>query len=162
VGPVRPEDLDLDLNLLDLEPGDYEVPCCDGVAAGVACTCWSTVYDAVQEDIQEGPNELRATMCGDCACRPDSPERLADELGIETGAGSSSWWGMPRVERFYCHDGMRLRLGDTHDQTEAFEPAGTDGDYRPRIYNGRPYQASGEPAKLCAGWWRMFGSRRSP
>ena len=43
------------------------------------CTCWEPVYDLEQEE----PNLVavpatRTTMCDDCACRPDSPERSGD------------------------------------------------------------------------------------
>lgn len=137
--------------------------CCPGrITTGPAgCTCWQPVYDRDQT----GPD--RATvialtcgeitpdeqdgMCGDCAYRPNSPEKQSqsshagDATELERLAASG--------EKFFCHTGFRVPTAWEH-------PAGMripadpnrDGDYQPLILLGIPYRADGRPGLLCAGW----------
>lgn len=142
----------------DLPPPDPDVPCCSAAAIYGTCTCWRPVLvpDDTGSDLQAGPHPIRATMCGDCAYRPDSPERR------EAG-------GDPPVVNartpFFCHDGFPRAVGYNHPdlpgvsiRADAFESL--SGDYQPRMVNGRPYQADGAPGVLCAGWAAFTAARK--
>lgn len=138
--------------------------CCPGrLRDGPAgCTCWQPIYDRDQTDPpsahvlaswleEEVATEVRAGMCGDCAYRPNSPEKQSqashagDAAELERLAASG--------EKFFCHDGFRRPVAWQH-------PAGMripadprrDGDYQPLIIFGVPYRADGQPGLLCAGW----------
>lgn len=124
----------------------------------LACTCWRPVYDRDQSDpdpkavvgLALGEVELpqRPLMCGDCAYRPDSPERTGD---AQYNSSPGELDRLARAERFFCHDGMRKPVAWRH-------PCGlriatvSDGDYQPPIVEGVPYRADGRPGLLCAGW----------
>ena len=122
--------------------------CCDAVAYRglAACTCWEPVYDVDQTP--PDTTTLAGAMpakCGDCAFRPDSPERadpfLAEEL-----------YSLPdRGDPFWCHDGMRQPARWRH-RTVDVEVPGDPADWQPPIVHGIPYRADGHAADLCAGW----------
>lgn len=120
----------------------------DGPAS---CTCWEVVFDSdqvvVETPVALGDIEPWPDMCGDCAYRPDSPERNGDErydhgeLLDELPDGEVPFW---------CHRGMRKVKEWRH-------PLGiviaADGDYYvPVQADGVPYQTDGSPARQCAGW----------
>lgn len=133
--------------------------CCIGAAMGGPsdCTCWTPEYDLDQGDPDEQSIRLlaagiqpvtRRIMCGDCAYRPDSPERSGDEtyqgdpefLADLAGTG----------DRFWCHQGMRCVVRWVHPSGAVH--AGHPGAYAPPIVNAVPYRADGSPGELCAGW----------
>lgn len=132
------------------------VPCCDGAAARAHCTCWEPLFNARQERAQVGPVGIRPSCCGDCAFRPDSPERLAHENDEDADVLlRSTWEGTQNLVRagtpFYCHQGMRQHVGDLHPDGR-LRDAGPH-DYVPGKRNdGVPIQADGQPALVCAGW----------
>lgn len=125
--------------------------CCQSAAMSgspESCTCWVPVYAEDQADIRppERPEDLtaRPSMCGDCAFRPDSPERAepwtAEALYDSARAGTPFW----------CHDGMRRPLRWQHPDGRVVD--GSPHDWQPPIVGGVPYRADGRPALLCAGW----------
>lgn len=127
--------------------------CCMGAAVygPNGCTCWVRVHDLDQAppDTSIAPTS-RPTMCGDCAFRPDSPERTgaenaahdADDLDILV-QGDAQFW---------CHQGMRLVTAQRHPSGAVKEqPAGERLAYDPPIVDGVPYKADGTPGDLCAG-----------
>lgn len=134
--------------------------CCpDATRDGpAACTCWRPVFDRDQADpdlkavvgLALGEFDLpqRPLMCGDCAYRPDSPERTGN---AQYNSSPGELDRLARAEKFFCHDGMRKPVAWRH-------PAGmrisavSDGDYQPPIVEGVPYRADGRPGLLCAGW----------
>lgn len=134
--------------------------CCSGAAMFGAdhCTCWEAVYDLDQAPLDVNAVRLLAAgvqpntrdrMCGDCAYRPGSPERLGDqehagdpELLEELAACGEPFW---------CHGGMRRRAGWVHPPTGT-RIAGHPADYDPPRVAGVPWRADGTPGELCAGW----------
>jgi hypothetical protein len=125
--------------------------CCAGAAerGREFCTCWETVYDRDQAEVQPGFPTVRAGgMCSDCAYRPGSPEKDADPEYGGDPATLEAWAevGAP----FHCHDGMRRRVELRHP-AGAVVP-GHPADYDPPIQAGVPYRADGQPGYLCAGW----------
>jgi hypothetical protein len=127
-----------------LAPVDYQERyrwCCAGAAewGPGRCTCWDPVYDLEQAEprTDEVP-ETRSQMCGDCAYRPDSPERQADPYGMI---------GLPN---FWCHRGMRRPKEWRHPdgRVRRADPA----NYQPPIVDGVAYRADGHPAARCGGW----------
>lgn len=144
--------------------GAVELPdtgkvCCWGVVndGPAGCLCWDPVHDLDQQPPDPQAVRLLAAglepstrdgMCGDCAYRPESPEKTGDptyrgdpeflELIAENG------------HRFWCHDGMRRTLRLVHPS--GMEIDGHPGAYDPPIIDGIPYRADGRPAALCAGW----------
>lgn len=115
--------------------------CCAGAAVRGArsCTCWRPVYDLQQQrlDLSIVP-ETRSAMCGDCAYRPDSPERGSDPNALVD------------VEVFWCHRGIRRPVKWRHP--DGRERDADAGDYRPPIHDAVPYRADGRPAARCGGW----------
>lgn len=137
---------------LMLFEGDGGIPCCPGSAehGPASCTCWEPIYSDPQNLPQAGPAAVMPAPCGDCAYRADSPERNggapvrhdAEQLEELVADG----------EPFYCHTGMRQVVAWEHPVGVRVEVRPADVDYRPPIVRGRPYQASGAPGLLCAGW----------
>ena len=124
--------------------------CClgEGIKGPEWCNCWEPVYDLEQQPLTppgDGEMQPRADLCGDCAYRPDSPER-ADPWMAETLLSLPSTGGM-----FFCHEGIRRpRLWRHPDGREI---AGSPQDYQPPFDEvGRPYRADGRVAQICAGW----------
>lgn len=135
--------------------------CCPGAKdkGPTACTCWQPVYDLPQTDpppetiaalaLGETEPDVRPRMCGDCAYRPDSPEKTGtgeaqcDAATLELLADTG--------ERFWCHDGMRKPKAWRHPAGIRI-PAPDTFDYQPPIVLGVPYRADGQPALLCSGW----------
>lgn len=131
-----------------------EDPCCAGRAleGPRGCECWVEVFrPAGQAEVAEGLPQVPAPveMCHDCAYRGDSPEKRG-EAGY---AGNAEL--LERLaaegEPFYCHQGIRLRIGWVHPASGRwFAPP--KGDYCPPIRGAVPYRADGSPAVLCSGW----------
>jgi len=133
-------------------PEDEHRVCCLGAVMRDRCTCWVTEHDREQAKPRPGPVQVQPRMCGDCACRPGSVEETdPDSMASSVqGVQSLAEQGAP----FYCHQGMRQRTGKVHPDGERIEfdgPRPAD-NYDPPIHDGVPYQASGEPALICAGW----------
>lgn len=136
--------------------------CCDGARRGSAatCTCWVPEYDLSQTDpaletivglvLGDIAPDARDRMCGDCAYRPESPERngkamACDAAQLEQLAADGT--------RFWCHDGMRKPIAWRHPKGMRIAAVSqADGDYQPPIVDGIPYRADGRPGLLCAGW----------
>lgn len=134
--------------------------CCIGSAmrGPSGCTCWKRVFDREQAEPDPQDVELlrmgvepntRGRMCGDCAYRPDSPEKS----GEEGYAGSADTLDDMAMEgrRFFCHDGMRRVVEWVHGPTGVRHPA-YPGEYAPPVVDDVPFQADGTAAILCAGW----------
>lgn len=125
--------------------------CCYGAAVydGERCTCWEPeIEPEPTQEVQEGPMAVNTRRCGDCAYRPDSPERQA--MGGDF---------MPYVPDgvFTCHVGMPKAVRFRHPPTGVVVevPEGTaNDDYRPVTRGDRAWQADGRPAVVCAGWAR--------
>lgn len=135
--------------------------CCYGAVQDgpSGCTCWVPVFNADQVPPDEEtrallevgiePSVRPGGMCGDCAYRPDSPER----------SGHPDYQGSPAEleryaamgHRFWCHDGLLTVVEWEHQPSGTRIPAGP-ATYTPPIRDGVPYQASGEAGYLCAGW----------
>lgn len=133
--------------------------CCEGVAfAGPEwCTCWVEVYDLDQTAPDPATVRLleagiepvtRSRMCGDCAYRPESPERSEDPT--YKGGGEFLDELAATGDRFWCHQDMRRPRVLRHPS--GMEIPGHPAAYRPPIVNGIPYRADGQPGELCAGW----------
>lgn len=126
-----------------LFPVDYQDRyrwCCYAAAEDgpAACTCWEPIYDAEQaEPRTDVVPETRSQMCGDCAYRPDSPERAGDP-----------YFGLA-LTNFWCHRGIRRpRWRHPDGRVRPGDPA----DYQPPVIDGVPYRADGLPAARCGGW----------
>ena len=127
--------------------------CCIGSAirGPQYCTCWTAEYDLEQAGLRPGKPGRRAELCGDCAYKPGSPERLGDDR--YTGDGEFLDRIVEDGESFFCHQGIRRAVRLVHpsgDVVELFKDP--PGDYRPPIVDDIPYKADGSPADLCAGW----------
>lgn len=134
------------------EPEEF-VPCCYGSAEdGLrGCICWEPIYDSEQASKQEGPMELAAKCCHDCAYRQGSPERERGESEhLERVAANER-------QVFLCHQGVRRLVAWRHPIIGDL-PAGP-GDYRPPNGDGRIWRADGTPGVLCAGWGALGGRR---
>ncbi|WP_367139255.1 hypothetical protein [Saccharothrix sp. HUAS TT1] len=142
-----------------IELPDTGQTCCWGVVndGPAGCTCWDPVHDLDQQPpdpqavalLAAGlPPATRDGMCGDCAYRPDSPEKNSDP----TYRGDPEF--LERIahdgDRFWCHDGMRRTVRLRHPS--GMEIDAHPGAYDPPIVDGVPYRADGQPARLCAGW----------
>lgn len=126
--------------------------CCDSASYNglPACTCWIPEFDTDQAEPvpPTSPADLtvRTRMCGDCAYRPDSPERAdgyTAELLLELPG---------RGEPFYCHDGIRRPVAWRHPALPGVVIPGSPADYQPPMIGGLPFRTNGRPAALCAGW----------
>ncbi|RYZ28206.1 MAG: hypothetical protein EOP01_06790, partial [Propionibacteriaceae bacterium] len=89
-------------DLTDVAPG-----CCYGTAVygPERCTCWQEVLDVPEQAPlqRELPTPTRSRLCGDCAFRPDSPERT----GVEhAGHDVEDLDDVVAGGAFFCHDGM--------------------------------------------------------
>jgi len=124
--------------------------CCYGAAAHGPghCTCWRPVYDLEQQPIRPGPMPDRARMCGDCAFRSDSPEKLGQPGRAHSGEGELDELVFG-CGVFACHRGMRRVLRYEHPSGAVIDAA--PGDYDPPIVDGVAYCADGTPAGKCAG-----------
>ena len=141
--------------------GNDEIPCCEAsfYIGPAACTCWTPVYDRDQAPIdQDAARALAAGvtptvrpdgMCGDCAYRPNSPEKNRDPDYAGTAAELERLAASP-TDRFFCHDGIRRVIKWVHPSGAEF--IGPPSDYRPPIHERVPYQADGQPGYACAGW----------
>jgi hypothetical protein len=131
-------------------PDDPGTGCCWGAAMGGPedCTCWVAEYDQDQQPprpivgVAEAVRQPR--MCGDCAYRPDSPERTLAHTALKLEDLPLD--GSP----FWCHQGIRRPVEWRHPDGRTM-PGAAD-DYQPPMVAGVPYQADGSPARLCAGW----------
>jgi hypothetical protein len=127
-----------------LAPVDYQERyrwCCLAAAEDGAafCTCWRPEYDMEQQKPQADVEpETRTQMCGDCAYRPDSPERRDDPYALLD------------LPNFWCHRGIRRPARWRHPDGRV--RPGDPADYEPPIVNGIPYRADGLPAARCGGW----------
>jgi hypothetical protein len=149
--------------MIDRFPPVGDGNCCWGalVRGPESCLCWQPVYDLNQQAPDATAVTLlragiepttRTTMCGDCAYRPNSPEKNSDP----TYNGDPEF--LERIardaERFWCHQGMRRPLKWVHPSGQ--EIPGSDAAYDPpkaKVDNGFvPFKADGTPAELCAGW----------
>lgn len=133
--------------------------CCIGAAVygPHRCTCWEPVFDLEQAPVDKTAVQwlgagvtpvTRTRMCGDCAYRPNSPEKSGDE----TYAGDPDFLEGIAVngERFWCHQGLRKPIAWRHPS--GVEIPAHPGGYDPPKVNGVPYRADGSPGELCAGW----------
>jgi hypothetical protein len=134
----------------EAHPDEQPDPCCVGSAnAAEDCTCWRPVFDVGQAEPRPpasfGELSVQLRMCGDCAYRPGSSERvdqfMADELFALPEQGTP----------FYCHDGMRRPAYWQHPDGRRVD--GAPDDWQPLIRSGIPYRADGAPGLLCAGWF---------
>ncbi len=128
--------------------------CCDGCRkhGPVGCTCWRPVFDLEQTTPsfpQHGPVDpaVRDSMCHDCAYRPGSPEKSGHP---DYKGDAAELDRLARVDRFWCHQGMRRPLYWEHPAGVRVE--GSPADYDPPIDGFVPYKADGTPAELCSGW----------
>lgn len=123
--------------------------------------CWLGVYDGPQHGVDReavvalaagADPPQRPMMCGDCAFRPGSPERARDELYRHNDPAELD--RIARDDRFWCHDGLRRRLGFTVwlDRDAGLSVPSGPGDYAPPIIDRVPYRVDGQPGMLCAGW----------
>lgn len=113
------------------------------------CTCWQEVHDQPQAEprITDPAQTRPGGMCPGCAYRPRSPERTTDRMEEPPPPGTG--------EPFWCHEGMRAVAYRAHPSgaiRRAITVNGVPAEYDPPIIGGRPYQADGRPAWLCAGW----------
>lgn len=131
-------------------PGQDENPCCMGAALDGpgGCTCWRPVYDLEQQPLNLGVPEVRASMCEDCAYRPNSPERTGnpDTTGDPEKLQRLVDDGVP----FWCHVGIRRPIRWEHPSGATF--AGSEFDYSPPAVGSTPFKADGTPADICGGW----------
>lgn len=95
---------------------------------------------AAQSEPRFGKIKTRSKCCHDCAYRQGSPERTRGEDLAEFNAGI-----------FYCHEGMRRIIAYEHPDGRRIEEE-NPGAYDPPTIGEIAYQASGAPAKRCAGW----------
>lgn len=133
---------------------DLDVPCCEGYVHGgpERCYCWTPILDPPPAPPVEGLADTMPDRCGDCAYRPDSPERR----GVETA--SADWSKLVELAAtgtpFWCHDGLPKVVGWTHPRLpDLVVPVPPDvDDYQPTIRDGIPHRADGRPGSRCAGW----------
>ena len=127
--------------------------CChgDSVYGPGRCTCWEMIYDLDQQPIKpDALTPMRSTMCGDCACRPESPERNGDPEFRHSGEGQLQAI-LDGSSPFFCHQGIRRLVGMRHPDGTVIDLE-SPGGYKPPMDGERPYRADGSPAAVCAGW----------
>lgn len=139
------------------DPSPDGVPCCDGYAylGPEHCLCWKRVHDHDQQPPQiDAPLLTAASMCADCAFRPNSPERRDSDHAV-CSSGDLMRMAMPdNPERFFCHRGMRAIVGHWHPTAGIWaphDPIDAVVPYDPPIIDSVAYQADGSPGLLCAG-----------
>lgn len=114
-----------------------------------ACACWEPVYDLAQAEPDRAVTPVtRSRMCGDCAYRPESPEKTGD---ARYQGDPAELERLAREDRFWCHTGMRQPVAWRHPNG-ALIPDRHDGNYEPPVIDGVPFKADGTPGELCAGW----------
>lgn len=142
-------------------PCPERIPCWDACAAdGSDCAEWEPRFwpPAEMDDLQEGPEVVRPRACGDCAYRPGSPERRANDGDLPDGFNPN--------RPFYCHDGMSALRGYTHrtlgvsvlvsslpSMQDGFLIGSLDYDVVRATDRPRGWKADGSPLTVCAGWW---------
>lgn len=141
-------------------PDPDGIPCWEACAAdGTDCAVWEPIYwpEPTRDpaELQHGPEPRRPLACGDCAYRPDSPERRDNDGALPATFDPS--------RPFHCHDGMPALVGWTHPGVgwsvlASTMPTMQDGfligsyDYSPHQHGGRGWQHDGQPLVVCAGW----------
>ena len=137
-----------DLPFPDVTDGE---PCCYGYAihGPGRCTCWRPVHDLPQRKVKPAKPAVRARCCGDCAFRPDSPERNGVE-GYQNNSQAEIDALVQGSATFFCHQGTRRIIAYEHEPTGATIDA-PPADYDPPIMNNVPYKANGKPQDICAG-----------
>lgn len=135
--------------------------CCMGAIhdGPSACTCWVPVFNAEQQPPDEETAHLLAAgikpsvrpggMCGNCAYRPDSPEKTGDP-NYHGDADQLEAWAA-NGDRFWCHDGLLTVTEWVHEPSGTRIPATTQ-TYTPPQRDGVPYRTDGNAGYLCAGW----------
>lgn len=143
------------------DTGDAGLCCCYGAAiyGPDRCGCWLPVYDVVQQRPRlDLPSSVMPKMCGDCAFRPNSPERQ----GHPSVRGD--WETLQALvvggEPFWCHDGLRAPVAFVHPPSGTWHVVDDDLAFHPPIQRDAhgiptPYRANGSPGDLCAGWTAM-------
>lgn len=143
------------------DTGAAGLGCCYGTAiyGPERCECWLPVYDVVQQRPRlDLPSSVMPKMCGDCAFRPNSPERQAHP------SVRGDWETLQDLvlsgEPFWCHDGLRLPVAWFHPPSLTWHVVADDIAYDPpqqRDAHGipTPYRHDGRPGDLCAGWTAM-------
>lgn len=131
-----------------------ESVCCFGAAnAGPSgCTCWRLVPDQEQCKPQRGAAiPLRATMCDDCAYRPDSPEMRGED---RLRSRRRELLDAPAAGKvFYCHKGFATASTAVHETTGEERPTGRYIPPTEKIEEMLVcYDADGTPSSVCAGW----------
>jgi hypothetical protein len=136
-------------------PDAGEGMCCYGAAfrGPQGCTCWEEAHDLSQAEPVPAQPATRSVACGDCAYRPDSPERR----GEEGYAGDADTLDMLTYgdQPFWCHQGMRRVLALRHPSGVSLP--GHPGHYDPPVRDRVPYKADGTPGDICAGWAARAG-----
>lgn len=142
--------------------------CCMGAAEDgpAGCTCWAPVYDQEQQptlwNLQPGQ---RTEMCGDCAYRPDSPERQGDDRQACSDPGELDDLARGDIP-FWCHVGLRKPVAYRHETLGIVVPADVDAYDPPLVIlevkawdDGQvvhrmkvPVKADGSAGDRCAGW----------
>jgi hypothetical protein len=135
----------------DWSDTDGGVPCCMPSAMGGPsdCTCWQPIFDVDQAELvpSPGPRRARSEQCHDCAYLAGSRE-LTDPDDRYT---RRQLLDLPHGDRpFWCHQGIRRVIAWEHPDGRVISAA--EDDYRPPIRSGRPFQADGSSALVCAGW----------
>lgn len=142
-------------------PDPDGVPCWEACAVdGSDCAVWEAIYwpEPTKDParLQAGPEPKMPTACGDCAYRPQSPERQDN--------GGDLPVTFDPLRPFHCHVGMPALVGWSHPGLgdvcllASSLPTMQDGfligsyDYEPHHVGGRGFQADGRPLVVCAGW----------
>lgn len=144
-----------------LPEADWPVGCCEpnDLFGPEYCLCWEPKYDLEQQPVTPVGSwkdcQPRDGMCGDCAYRPDSPERTDGDGYME-----ESLLDMARSRNrvFFCHENNRKPVLWKHP--DGREVPGDPADYQPPFADGVPYQADGTPSLICAGWWAINSAFR--
>lgn len=127
--------------------------CCAGAAmfGPTGCTCWVKVHDLDQAEPCPGIPQVNPDgMCGDCAYRPGSPEKLGDpdHVGNAEQLEDLAASGTP----FWCHQGMRRIVALQHPAGVDYPVSDPPRAYDPPLIGAVPFRADGSVGLLCAGW----------